>query len=149
MWFAFALIGFIVAVFAFFMMLLEEYMIKVKAEVFQYLVTGISTKALSAFFFYLTFSILFASAAAMLTVYIAPKATGSGIPEMIGCLNGVNVQSYLTPTVLIVKAIGVVLAIAGTLVVGKEGPLAHIGAGVAIMILFAPIETQFEEFRTA
>ena len=83
----------------------------------------------------------------MLTVYVAPKATGSGIPEMIGCLNGVNVAAYLTPTVLFVKAIGVVLAIAGTLVVGKEGPLAHIGAATAILVMFAPIQTGFDEFR--
>lgn len=84
-------------------------------------------------------SIVLASSAAMLTVYVAPKAMGSGIPELIGCLNGVNVASYLTPTVLFVKAFGVVLAIVGTLVVGKEGPLATIGAAVAVLVLFAPI----------
>jgi chloride channel 7 len=75
----------------------------------------------------------------MLTVYVAPNAAGSGIPELIGCLNGVRISEYLTPTVLLVKATAVVFAIAGTLVVGKEGPLAHVGAAAAILILFAPI----------
>jgi H+/Cl- antiporter ClcA len=47
--------------------------------------------------FFLIFSVVLASSAAMLTVYIAPKAQGSGIPELIGNLNGVDISSYLTP----------------------------------------------------
>ncbi len=41
------------------------------------------------------------------------------------------------------------LAVTGTLVVGKEGPLAHIGAIIAILVLFLPIsQLGFSEFRT-
>jgi len=44
------------------------------------------------------------------------------------------------PIVFIVKALGVTLAVAGTLIVGREGPLAHIGAGVASFVLFMPFK---------
>ena len=136
LWLAFSMIGVLVAIIAFCMIEVEDLLIEVKGEVFQYLTTQSSV---SAILFFIIFSIVLASLASMLTVYIAPKASGSGIPELIGCLNGVRISEYLTPTVLLVKAVAVVLAIAGTLVVGKEGPLAHIGAAAAIIILFAPI----------
>jgi H+/Cl- antiporter ClcA len=95
----------------------------------------------------LIFSVTMATAAALLTVFVGPKAAGSGVPELIGCLNGVRIAEWLTPTVLFVKVVGVTLAVAGSLVVGKEGPLAHIGAIIAIIVFFAPIES-FNEFRT-
>jgi chloride channel 7 len=75
-----------------------------------------------------------------LTVFFAPQAAGSGVPELIGFLNGVDNQKYLRPIVFIVKALGVTLAVAGTLIVGREGPLAHIGAAVASFVLFMPFK---------
>ena len=144
LWFAFSLIGIGVAIVAFLMMLAEESLVAIKGEVFEYLT--VSGEIMSNFVFFLMFSVVLATSAAMLTVYVGPKAAGSGIPEMIGCLNGLRVEEYLTPTVLVVKAVGVILAIAGTLVVGKEGPLAHIGAIIAIIVMFSPI--RIEEFRT-
>lgn len=108
-----------------------------------------SFTGLSAMSFFILISVVLASSAAMLTVYIAPKAAGSGVPELIGCLNGVDITQYLTLEILSVKALGVVLAVAGSLVVGKEGPLAHIGAAVAIVVMFAPITwLKFDEFKT-
>lgn len=38
----------------------------------------------------------------------------------------------------VVKVVGVVLAVVGSLAVGKEGPLAHIGTIVAICIVYLP-----------
>ena len=37
-----------------------------------------------------------------------------------------------------VKTVGVVLAVVGSLCVGKEGPLAHIGAVCAVVIIYLP-----------
>jgi H+/Cl- antiporter ClcA len=39
---------------------------------------------------------------------------------------------------LITKIIGVTLAVSGKLCVGKEGPLAHIGANIGAMVLYIP-----------
>jgi H+/Cl- antiporter ClcA len=132
------------------MSILEDLLASVKGEVFQSLMTmNASLTGLSAMSFFILISVVLASSAAMLTVYIAPKASGSGVPELIGCLNGVDISSYLTFEILCVKSLGVVLAVAGSLVVGKEGPLAHIGAAVAILVMFAPIPWfKLDEFRT-
>ena len=92
----------------------------------------------TAFGFYVIYSIILSSLAAVLTVYIAPGASGSGIPELMGVLNGVKYPNIFTKRVLLVKVIGVILAVSGTLCIGKEGPLAHIGAIVAILCLEAP-----------
>jgi len=92
----------------------------------------------TAFIFYLMFSIVLATLAAVLTVYVAPGASGSGIPEIMGVLNGVKYPDIFTKRVLIVKVVGVMLAVSGTLCVGKEGPLVHIGACIAILCLEAP-----------
>ena len=73
-----------------------------------------------------------------MTVYIAPGASGSGIPELMGVLNGVKYPNIFTKRVLVIKVIGVMLAVSGTLCVGKEGPLAHIGAIIAILCLELP-----------
>ena len=92
----------------------------------------------TAFGFYVIYSIMLSSLAAVLTVYIAPGAAGSGIPELMGVLNGVKYPNIFTKRVLLIKVIGVILAVSGTLCIGKEGPLAHIGAIVAILCLEAP-----------
>ena len=76
--------------------------------------------------------------AATLTVFVAPRATGSGIPELMSILNGIDIPNFISAKVLLIKSIGVVLAIAATLCVGKEGPLAHIGAAIAVMVLYLP-----------
>lgn len=101
---------------------------------------------LDTIIFYVGFSVLLSSIAAILTVYLAPQAAGSGVPELIGFLNGVEIQKYLMPIVIVVKAIGVTLAVAGTLIVGREGPLASIGAAIASFVLFSPLK-YLEQFR--
>lgn len=47
-----------------------------------------------SFFFFSFFSSGLAFIAALLVVYYAPQAAGSGIPEMIGYLNGVNIPNF-------------------------------------------------------
>ncbi|VDL60927.1 unnamed protein product [Hymenolepis diminuta] len=69
--------------------------------------------------------------AALLTVYVAPVAGGSGIPQIKCYLNGLNIPFVLRGKTMLIKALGVVLAVCGGLVVGKEGPMIHIGAVVA------------------
>jgi len=65
------------------------------------------------------------AAAASLVVFVAPPGSGSGIPELKSYLNGVRVPGFLRARTLVVKATGVVAAIAGGLVIGKQGPMIH------------------------
>ena len=58
--------------------------------------------------------------------------------ELVGYLNGVNYPGFITIRCLITKVVGVTLAVTGKLAIGKEGPLAHIGAILGVMALYIP-----------
>ena len=53
-------------------------------------------------------------------------------------VNGVNYPGLIGWPTLFVKSVGVVLAVAGGIKVGKEGPLAHIGSIVGVIVLYLP-----------
>lgn len=57
---------------------------------------------------------------------------------MIGYINGVNYPNFVSIPTLITKIFGVSFAVIGKLCVGKEGPLAHIGAIVGVLVLYIP-----------
>ncbi|VDO84661.1 unnamed protein product [Schistosoma margrebowiei] len=72
--------------------------------------------------------------AATLVVFLAvcqPVASGSGIPQIKCYLNGLNVPRVMRCLTMIVKGVGVILAVSGGLAVGKEGPMIHIGSVIA------------------
>ena len=81
---------------------------------------------------------IFATIASLLTTYYGPGASGSGVAELIGYMNGVNYPEFIGINTLITKILGVTFAVTGKLCVGKEGPLAHIGANIGIMVLYIP-----------
>ena len=87
---------------------------------------------------FMAFSALFGGIAAILTVFVGPGAAGSGTAELIAYCNGVNYPKFIGTRTFFVKIIGVSLAVAAGLCVGKEGPLAHIGAIVGHMVLYIP-----------
>jgi chloride channel 7 len=80
----------------------------------------------------------FGLASGLLTTYVGPGATGSGVAELIGYLNGVNYPNFIGIRTLVVKIVGVTFAVLGHLCVGKEGPLAHIGGILGIMVIHFP-----------
>ena len=88
---------------------------------------------------YSGFSVLFAGTAAMISVFIGPGAIGSGVAEIMGYLNGVNYPLCISFRTLMVKIFGVTLAVCAGLRVGKEGPLAHIGACIGVGMLYLPL----------
>ena len=81
-----------------------------------------------------------------MTVYFGPGAMGSGVAEIIGFLNGVNYPEFLNIKTLITKIIGVILSVSGKLCVGKEGPLAHIGANIGALVPYLPKFDQYFKF---
>jgi chloride channel 7 len=93
---------------------------------------------------YAGMAMIFGSIASAMTTYWGPGAAGSGVAELIGYLNGINYQGFLSVPTLVTKIVGVTLAVCAKLCVGKEGPLAHIGSILGPLILYLP---GFEFFR--
>ena len=87
------------------------------------------------------------SIASFITITVGPGANGSGIAEIIAYLNGVNYPQFISWATLIVKALCVVIAIPGSLFIGKEGPLAHIGANVGTLVAYYIPIPAFDYFK--
>ncbi|CAM9541998.1 unnamed protein product, partial [Choristocarpus tenellus] len=80
-------------------------------------------------------------------VWFKPLSAGSGIPETKCVLNGVSIPQARAST-LVCKLLGVILAVASGLPVGKEGPMIHAGAAVGGNIATLPrFFPALEEFR--
>ncbi|KNA17896.1 hypothetical protein SOVF_075890 isoform A [Spinacia oleracea] len=112
---------------------------------------NISVENFAGWKFALTFAIIQKSYLAGLLVYVifnlalvfssvyivtrfAPAAAGSGIPEIKGYLNGIDVHGILLFRTLVGKIFGSIGSVGGGLALGKEGPLVHIGACIASLL---------------
>jgi len=71
-----------------------------------------------------------------MTIYIGPGANGSGIADLMAYINGINYTGMIGYNTLLIKIVGVVFGISGALCIGKEGPLGHIGAIVALAVIY-------------
>lgn len=128
--------GVIIALFAFVMDVIEESLVHFKDHFTQHQIDN--QDITGSWLFYCTFSAFLGVISCTLTTFWGPGAAGSGVAEIIGYLNGVNYPDTIDIKTLITKTFGVILAVAGTLCVGKEGPLAHIGANVGALVVYLP-----------
>lgn len=83
---------------------------------------------------YVALAIAFAASAAILVVTYAPYAFHTGIPEIKAILGGYVLDAFLSPWTLLIKALGLALAVASGLSLGKEGPLVHVSCCLAFFI---------------
>lgn len=93
---------------------------------------------MSAWLFFACFAGCLGLIAGVMTTYYGPGAAGSGVAELIGYLNGINYPNFISIPTLLTKSIGVTLAVCGKLCIGKEGPLAHIGANIGVISAYFP-----------
>ena len=88
--------------------------------------------------FYSFYGTILVLISTVMTLYWGTGAMGSGVADVIGVVNGINYPDAINIKTLITKIIGVVLAVVGGLAVGKEGPLAHIGANLGSGMVSLP-----------
>ena len=139
LWLAHFLIGIIMAVITFLLTVAEDKSALFKSDFVQKIIDN-GGSSMMAWAAYTGYGVAFVLIANLLTIYVGPGANGSGIAEIMGMLNGVNYPNAIGLRTLIVKCVGTVFAVSGGLTIGKEGPLAHIGANVGAMICQLPIK---------
>jgi len=75
--------------------------------------------------------IFFITLSVLVTWTFAPNAAGSGIPELRAILGGIHIKGYLSVKTLVVKIVGLGLALGSGLPLGLEGPFIHVSAILA------------------
>jgi len=98
---------------------------------FKYDVTRLVLRNFGVFLswiFNISVSLLLVFFATALVVYVAPAAGGSGIPECMGFLNGIQVPKVFNLNTFIVKFLSCAAAVGAGMPIGPEGPMIHMGA---------------------
>ncbi|TKA25073.1 hypothetical protein B0A50_06137 [Salinomyces thailandicus] len=113
---------------------------------------GVVNKGGSYLIEYIAFvllSVLFAGCASVLVNRFSLYAKQSGIPEIKTVLGGFVIRRFLGTWTLIVKSLGLCLAVASGMWLGKEGPLVHVACCCAnvFMKLFSPSVINANEAR--
>ncbi|KAK5169297.1 hypothetical protein LTR04_005735 [Oleoguttula sp. CCFEE 6159] len=99
---------------------------------------GIASKGGSwiiEYIFFVVFSILFAACASVLVKNYSIHAKQSGIPEIKTMLGGFVIQRFMGTWTLVIKSLGLCLAVASGLWLGKEGPLVHVACCCASLFM--------------
>ncbi|XP_071490057.1 chloride channel protein C-like [Diadema antillarum] len=106
-----------------------------------------------AWLFLTGFSLAVVLVGTAIVVYLRPSAAGSGMPELIGFLNGTKVRHIFNVKTLVVKFFSCVCAVSSGLPVGPEGPMIHMGSLIGAGVSQFKSETMkfalpfFERFR--
>ncbi|OBZ83999.1 hypothetical protein A0J61_07956 [Choanephora cucurbitarum] len=99
--------------------------------------------------FYVMWATLFATTCAYLVKVFAPYAAGSGISEIKCIIAGFVMKGFLGGWTLVMKSIGLTMAVASNLSIGKEGPSVHMACCVGNVIsrCFRKFQTSKAEMR--
>ena len=113
---------------------------------------GVANKGGSYIIEYIAFvllSVLFATCASVLVNRYSLYAKQSGMPEIKTVLGGFVIRRFLGAWTLVVKSLGLCLAVASGMWLGKEGPLVHVACCCAnvFMKLFSPSTINANEAR--
>ena len=98
-------------------------------------VDSASGKYVIEYIFFLLFSVAFAGFASLLVRAYAGYAKHSGIPEIKTVLGGFVIRHFMGAWTLIIKSLGLCLAVASGLWLGKEGPLVHVACCCANLLM--------------
>lgn len=99
------------------------------------------------YIFYILYSVFFAFCASVLVKKLATYAKHSGIPEIKTVLGGFVIRRFMGLWTLIVKSLGLCLAVASGLWLGKEGPLVHVACCCANLLMKFSLNLNDNEAR--
>ncbi|EGC38534.1 hypothetical protein DICPUDRAFT_93809 [Dictyostelium purpureum] len=85
-------------------------------------------KKFIGFLVYYGINLLFGISASLVIIPVGQIASGSGIPEVKGYLNGIRIPHSMNVKTLIGKLASLILAYSSGLILGPEGPMIHIGS---------------------
>ncbi|KAH8781285.1 chloride channel protein 5 [Diaporthe sp. PMI_573] len=89
-------------------------------------VSSAAGKWIIEYFFFISLSVFFALCASILVKEYSVYARHSGIPEIKTVLGGFVIRRFLGTWTLVTKSLGLCLAVASGMWLGKEGPLVHV-----------------------
>ena len=136
LWILCLIIGFIMGTLAFIMDILSLYLVELRWKSSE---KAAAQNPWLGWIVLVLYSIFFMLVSALLTVYVAPGALGSGVAEAMGYLNGVHYPDFIGFKTLAVKLLGVSFAVSAGLAAGKEGPLVHMGSIVGFATAYLPL----------
>ena len=140
LWIGHAIAGIIMATVTWGMTTIEDASAEYRSEFIQNILDKNPDSSAVAWVAYVFFALALVLVATLLTIYVGPGANGSGVAEIMGLLNGINYPNAISVRTLFVKIFGTICAVSGGLCIGKEGPLAHIGANVGALVCHIPIK---------
>jgi len=95
------------------------------------------------YFLFGVWSCLLGLGALFVTNLVSVTATGSGIPRIKSVLSGVNIHHFLSLRTLLGKSVGLALAFASGIPIGREGPYVHLACCVATLLMRLPIYSRY------
>lgn len=81
-----------------------------------------------AFLVLLFYALIAGAASALLVVFVAPRAGGSGVPDLKAFLNGNKIPGLFSFRTWFSRSLGLVLVTSAGFCAGTEGPCSHLGA---------------------
>ncbi|GAA6011717.1 hypothetical protein JCM10207_004221 [Rhodosporidiobolus poonsookiae] len=92
-------------------------------------------RAITQYGVYISLAVILAVTSSFFVQIFAPFAFHTGIPEIKTILGGYVMTGFLSPWTLTIKSLGLPLAVASGLSLGKEGPLVHVACCICDLLL--------------
>ena len=129
-WLSLAVIAVMTAIVGFFQSMLVAWLYRARSTFIYDIVQLEDVGRVKALQEYVGFNLALALGCSLTLLIVSPAASGSGIPDVKAFLNGIDhpiFKNFFTVKTFIAKVIGSALAVASSLVMGKEGPMLHAG----------------------
>ena len=127
-WVMMGLIGFLTGITGFFLHQIIDLIADTKWDIAKHYISSTTSQYGTGWILSLLYSSLMIFLSVSVVVFLRPSAAGSGMPELIGFLNGTFMRHIFNVKTFLVKFVSCALAVGGGMPVGPEGPMIHLGS---------------------